>query len=110
MNKSFKTFSFGILVYVPKHEEYYSFARSLKKNNARSLKKNNEHSCSFFNYMRRYSFGIYDGDSKTHSTGVVNISYLIVKCKTGGDDNAREILISEGLLEEEEKLVKPAKH
>ena len=28
----------------------------------------------------------------------------------GGADNARDILISEGLLEEEEKFVKPAKH
>ena len=29
---------------------------------------------------------------------------------TGGADNARDILISEGLLEEGEKFVKPAKH
>ena len=28
----------------------------------------------------------------------------------GGADNARDILISEGLMEEEEKIVKPAKH
>ena len=55
----------------------------------------------------------YYGDQHTVYTALTYVSECrkdLLSIVNGGVDNARDILISEGLLNEEERVVKPSKH